>query len=290
MPLLHVSHAVVLAALQGFAEALPLSRSGHAAAAQLWLEPGSGAAQLAPALDLGVAIALTVASRARLATALGEGVRAIARPALFRSSPGARDAVRVTLGVLVSLLVEHAIAPQVDLFRASPSAAGIGLLVTGVALASTQLAPHLEDLGDDDAQGPAAAGEAPSATAMMLVGAAHGLAIFPGASRVGAALVLLLWLGTRPARAVDLALLVTIPSLLGSAIEGAASAAGEASALAPETPALLLGALFAFAAASLGVMALRALLARRGLAVLALWIVPLGLAMMAYSRALPHPT
>ena len=290
MPLLHASHAVVLAALQGFTEALPLSRSGHTAAAHLWLDPGSGVASLAPALDLGVALALAVASRARLTTALSEGVRAIARPALFRSSPGARDAVRVTLGVLVSLLVEHAIAPRVALFHSSPSAAGIGLLVTGIALASTGLAPHLKDLGDEDATSPGPAGEAPSATAMMLVGAAHGLAIFPGASRVGAALVLLLWLGARPSRAVDLTLLVTIPSLLGAAIEGAASAAGEASALAPETPALLLGALFAFAAASLGAMALRALLARRGLAVLALWIVPLGLAMLAYGRALPYPT
>jgi undecaprenyl-diphosphatase len=288
MSLLPASHAVVLAALEGFAEALPLSRSGHAAAAQIWIDPGSGAASRT--LDLGVALALAVASRGRLATALGEGVRAIARPALFRSSPGARDAARVTLGVLVSLLVEHAVAPRVELWRASPSAAGIGLLVTGVALASTRFAPSTAALDDEDTASAGAAGEAPAAAAMVLVGAAHGLAVFPGASRVGAALVLLLWLGARPARAVDLALVLTIPSLFVAAREGAASATRAASALAPDLPALLLGTLFAFAATSLGAAALRALLGRRGLPALALWIVPLGLAMMAYGRALPYPS
>lgn len=43
MPLLHL---VVLAVLQGAAEALPVSPSGHAALARLWMTPGAAGAGL----------------------------------------------------------------------------------------------------------------------------------------------------------------------------------------------------------------------------------------------------
>lgn len=70
---------------------------------------------------------------------------------------------------------------------------------------------------------------------------AHGLAVFLGASRVGAALIVLLWLG----------LVIT------------------------------------FLAALLASGARIRLVERRRLPALSLWIIPLGLALLAYARALP---
>jgi undecaprenyl-diphosphatase len=123
----------------------------------------------------------------------------------------------------------------------------------------------------------------------LAVGVVHGAALFPGASRVGAALVLLLWLGLRPARALDLAILITIPSLLGAfastALIGAPSVPSAAASLPLGLAAL--GVVVAFVSAAIGVSFLRTLLMTRRAFALALWTIPLGLATIAYARALP---
>ncbi len=284
---------VVLAVLQGLAEALPVSPSGHSAVARLWLDAAGdgGSASVPPSaialeaiLSLGTALALGIASRRCLFTALGDGVRAIARPALFRTSAGARDAVLLLLGSAASLLVSRLVSPLADRFHDVPLAVGLGLIVTGAALASTLAAPRAavaripvrrRDLNRPDP---------PSTFAMLAVGAVHGLAVFPGASRVGAALTVLLWLGVRPGRALDLAFLLTLPSLLSAFFVGLTGRTGD---LGIETGAVIVGLLLTFLAAILATAALRALLDRRRLGALALWIIPLGLAMLAYARALP---
>jgi undecaprenyl-diphosphatase len=120
----------------------------------------------------------------------------------------------------------------------------------------------------------------PSLTGAALVGVAHGLAVLPGASRVGAALTVLIWIGVRPSRAVELSFLLTVPSLL------VAFARGARGGLDLTVAALSLSIAFVAALVAAGV--LRSLIARRRLAALALWTIPLGLAMLAYARALPH--
>ena len=271
MPLLHVA---VLAALQGLTEALPVSRSGHGVAAQLWLDPG--VAGLPPILHLGTALGLVLAARQRLAAALGEGVRAIARPALFRGSPAAHDAVTLLVGTVVSLLVSAATLPHVEMWAASPTATGAGLCVGGLALASTLLVPR--PLGPLRLR---ATRPGPSLAAALLVGVAHGLAVFPGASRVGAALTVLMWIGVRPGRAIDLAFLLTVPSLLLGFAQQHAAHGIDAGVIA-------FGLVLAFLGALIASGALRTLVDRRHLGALALWNIPLGLALLAYAHALPH--
>lgn len=284
MPLFSLA---VLAILQGLAEALPVSPSGHGAVARLWLDPGSDAAGLDALLSLGIALALGVASRRRLSAALGEGVRAISRPALFRASPGARDAALILVGSAVSLAVSHLASPLAERWSDSPTAIGLGLIATGLALASTLAAPF-PGLG----RRPLAPRrrnldlpEPPSPLAMIAVGAAHGLAVLPGASRVGAALTLLLWIGVRPGRALDLAFLITLPSLIAAFAAGVSAHTAGAGL---DAGAVVVALLLTFLAAILATMALREILDRRRLGALALWIIPLGLAMLAYARALPH--
>lgn len=273
MPLLHVA---VLAALQGVTEGLSVSPSGHGVVARLWLDPGAARAEVSVALGafgaLGTALGLLVAARQRLGSALGEGVRAVARPALFGASLAAQDAMALLVGSAVSLLVNHATLPRVEAWLSSPTAAGLGLCVSGLALASTTLAARVTS----DGGGP----HTPGLAGAMLVGLAHGLAVFPGASRVGAALTVLVWIGVRPARAVELALLMTVPALFAAFLRGAHG--GVASTTVALTVAL------AFLGAAASSEALKNLAPRRRLGALALWTVPLGLAMLAYARALPH--
>ncbi len=271
MPL---STVAVLALLQGLTEALPVSRSGHAVVARLWLDAGDRATTREAVLHLGVALAFVVVARRRLAGALGEGVRAVSRPTLFRGSPSAHDAVVLAVGATVSLVVSALTFPRVDPWSESPTATGVGLCVTGLAVASTAFIPR--------AGGRRVA--APSLVGSVVVGLAHGFATFPGASRVGAALTLLLWMGVKPGRAVDLALLLTVPALLVAFARGARGGA------ALDTGTLALGLVLAFLSAAVATEVLRSLAERRRLGVLSLWTIPLGLAMLAYARALPLPS
>jgi undecaprenyl-diphosphatase len=277
-------HLAVLAALSGLTEALGVSASGHDVAARLWLDAldaRTPAAAFGGALPLGAALGLAVAARRRLAEALAEGVRAVARPALFRGSPPAHEAMVLVIGSGVSLVTGAMVAPRVEMWRESPTATGVGLWVTGLALASTALAPRPARSLRPPAGAPDG-GLRPSAAGAVMVGMAHGLAVFPGASRVGAALTLLLWMGVKPARAVDLGLLLAVPALLVAFFQQAAGALGGAS------PSLMvMGLVLAFVGARVASEVLRSLGDRRRVAWLSLWTIPLGLATIAYARALP---
>lgn len=264
---------VLLAALHGLTEVLPVSRSGHTAVAGLWFGPVEAAGALFGVLQLGTALALGAAARARLSDAMSEGVRAIARPSLFRTSDGAKDAAALAVAGATSIAVGAALRPYFEVWSAAPFAVGLGLVVTGLAVASLSRAPspHRKTL---------------DLKAAFAVGVVHGAAMFPGASRVGAALALLLWFGVRPTRALDLAMLMTIPSLLGafaaSLIAGGPLASGLVS-----FDLVVLGLVVASVSAAIGVSFLRALVMMRRVGALALWIIPLGLATIAYARALP---
>lgn len=264
MPL---AHLVVLATLHGLTEALPVSSSGHALVAKLWLDPSALDSSLAPVLHLGAALGLAYAARQRLLEALADGGRAITRSGIFRTSPGAHDAFVVVVGAVVSLLVAVLVSPHTEVFAASPTAAGAGLCLTGVGLASTLLAP-----AHASRPGVGLGGAA-------LAGIAHGLAGFPGGSRAAAALTVLLWIGVKPARAVDLALLLSASALILAVARGAHGWPGTSHAA--------LGFSLAFGGVLAGAALLRSLVERRRTAALALWTFPLGLALLAYAHALP---
>jgi undecaprenyl-diphosphatase len=269
MPVLDV---VLLAAVQGFAEVLPVSRSGHEAVAWIWLEPGRTGAILESLLHLATLAALCLASRQRLLAALGDGVRAIARPKLFRGSASAQDAAVIVAAATASLLIRSMVRPFAEAWGAAPIATGLGLIGTGLSIATTRLAPRPHT-------------DTPLLSGALLVGAAHGLSVLPGASGVGVALTLLLWLGVRPYRAIDIAFLITVPTLLVSFVEGATGSGPSSWDFDLGTAAL--GLVICFLAASGAVSILRALLYRRWLSALALWIIPLGVATIAYAQALP---
>src|SRR5262249_36100316 len=98
-------------------------------------------------------------------------------------------------------------------------------------------------------------------------------------SRPGVAAAVLLGLGVKPGRALEIALLATVPFWWA-----------DVAAALPGMPALGAGralavALFAFLGAFGAVALLRVLVARRALAALSLWMLPLACAIFVYGRA-----
>ncbi|AKT37030.1 undecaprenyl-diphosphate phosphatase [Chondromyces crocatus] len=260
---------LLLAALQSVAEVLPISASAHALAARIWLGLEHDPTPFLAAVRLAAAAAVIVLARQTLLAALGEALRAIARPALFRASPGARDAVLLALGSAVSLGVSASLRPYVTLWAEAPLAQGLGLVVSGAAIAGAALAPPAEERG-----------ESPSLLGMLVAGVAHGVGLAPGATGIGGALVVLIWLGLRPVRALELALALTVPALIVEGLQALGAPGIGVASFAVGLCVAFLGALGA------GVV-LRGLLERRFMAALSLWMIPLGLATTAYARALP---
>lgn len=261
---------MLLAGIQGVSEALPVSRSSHSALASIWLDTGSTGVQLELLLHVATASALLIGARRRLIAAIGAGLLAIARPALIRSSAAARDAAMIVLAVVASMLsrglVEHFVCP----WRAAPVVIGFGLLFTGLLAGSTTLVDQ-------------PCNQEPSVRLALVLGIGHGMATLPGGSDMGAALVLLSWMRTRTEITLDLAMLLSAGTLLTSCL---LTTHGGIVQLDIPLPVLIVAFITAFLGTTVAIRVTRILVEKRALALVACWTVPLGLGVLAYSRAL----
>lgn len=271
---MHLYETVREATLYGLCEILPISYSGHRFLSQLLTQPqtfsnASLEHTLSGILSAGAAVATIVLSRRRLARVLVEGVRSIARPTLFRTTTGGRDAAVLLLAIPISLALQFFSEPLLLPWTGAPMAVGAGLLVTGILLATLAFAPKSYR-------------DQPSPLLGIALGTIAGASIYPGAARMASVLVLLLQLGHKPVHAMDLALMIGLPTFLFSFfrtmmyqdLTGIDVGMG------------ILACLLSFLAAMLGGTLLKAILYRRLLPILALWLVPLGVSVLVYGRAL----
>src|SRR5687767_9259128 len=99
-PMHPAGEAVLLGALQGLTEFLPVSSDGHLALAEILFSAKAERLTFNVMLHAGTLLATLLVLRARVAAAATEGVRALARPARFKETPGGRDALVVILASL----------------------------------------------------------------------------------------------------------------------------------------------------------------------------------------------
>lgn len=231
----------ILGFVQGLAEFLPVSSSGHLVLFQRLFGVAEGALSFDLALHLATALSLIWVMR---------------REILFMI---ARPFSRLTLLILASALPTAAIGlalkvPVESLF-ASGRSLGLEFVFTGIVLLAAEAlqkrrkaARSLEEAGLLDA---------------LLVGAAQGIAVLPAVSRSGLTLAASLARGLDRASALRFSFLASIPPILGASLldlkdllEAGSGAAGAALGGIPAWP---LAAGMAAAAAS-GYLALRLML------------------------------
>ena len=264
-----LTETIVRAALQAVAVVLPISESAHRALGELWLGPADQTALGGLAAHLGTMLALAVLVRGRLGAACGAAARAARQPAQFAGSDAGRDARAVLIAATVSVALEVGLAGPVARLEQQPLCVAAGLFATAATLALTPFAPSPRAL-------------TPGPLGAAAVGLAHGLGTVPGASQVGAAFVVLSWLGIRGWRAVELGFLVTIPTLGVAVAREIGRAVSTDLRPSPATAAAVAASTLV---ALLGASAWKRLAdGNRGLVFLG-WIVPLGLAMLGYARA-----
>jgi undecaprenyl-diphosphatase len=262
--------AIMLGALQGLTEFLPVSSDGHLALAQILFDVEGGGLGLTVLLHAGTLVATAVVLRADLIPALREGVRGLVHPASWRATAGGRDALVVLVASVPTAAIGLALDQAVERWIESPLVVGLGFCFTTLVLASTR---WVRD----------GAATHPTAVGALLLGVAQGLAVLPGVSRSGSTIALALWLGLRRDRAFALSMLMSLPAILGAVLL-------KVPGLVRSPGGLEAGLVGALVAALVGVAAL--LLLRRVVlggqfSLFALWTLPLALATLAMALAWP---
>lgn len=255
--------ALGFALVESGASVLPLSLGAHRALLDLLF-----AVEPSPATSLAAAFGMWLAIVVVFRTAGATMLTALVRRGPLRPEAPTRDATALLVGSLAALLVELGVRGRAAALSDDPMLVGVGLLVSAAALVSTHAAP----------QGSL---KLPTLAGALVVGVVQGASLLPGLSRTGLSLACLAWLGVAGESALEACFLLLIPAggalLVLSAIES--HVVWDAS--------LAVVALVSFGAAWLAIIALRTVLRRRLLPAFSLYLVPLGVATLAWGYARP---
>ncbi|HEX9709920.1 MAG TPA: undecaprenyl-diphosphate phosphatase [Candidatus Thermoplasmatota archaeon] len=211
--------ALLLGALQGATEWLPVSSSGHLVLAQEYLGVRA---------PIFFDLLLHVGTLAVVTLFLRKDVVRIVRgflsaPRAMRAGGGARDVfwadidrrmgVLVLAGSVPTAAIGFLLRPQFESMFESPLAVGVSLLVTGAFLLLLRWAPPTRGDGT------------PGLADALWVGIAQGAAVAPGVSRSGATIGAALLRGVDREFAVRLSFLLSIPAIAGASLFQASGAA-----------------------------------------------------------------
>jgi undecaprenyl-diphosphatase len=266
-----VWESVVLGAIQGLTEFLPISSDGHLALTEMLFKFSSKGLALNVMLHVGTLLATLVMLWPRVRPALFDGLAACVKPSLFVTVPGARDALVVILASIPTALLGLGLRHSVERWTESPLAVGLGFLATSAVLIASRFAKN----GDD---------EQPGVVGAVLIGIAQGLAVLPGLSRSASTITLALFLGVRRERAFELSMLMSLPAVLGATLLEAPKAFSDPALLVPAA----LGAVVAFFVGLVALGLLRRIVVAGRFSWFAAWVVPVALATLALAKAWPH--
>ncbi len=243
---------MILGLVQGITEFLPISSSGHLVILQGLFGMSEPQVLFDVMLHAGTLAAILIVFRKDVV----ELVRAAIRIAVNRNlgeQPAERMLAAIAVGCVPTAFIGVVFSKQFERMFASTTAAGIGLLITGLVLIGTVWR------SEPEADAGAGAPERVGLVHALLIGTAQGLAIVPGISRSGATIAVGLLLGVPRELAARFSFLLAVPAILGALafeLKGH-SAAGNTAPASASMPAMLCGTLVAAVA---GITALVVLL------------------------------
>ncbi len=187
-----------LAVLQGVAEFLPISSSGHLALASELIDFEGMGVRVEIVLHLGTLVALLAYYR--------RTILAIIREALAGRREGWMAIGLLVVGCIPAGLAYVLFDDAIEVaFEGSTKVIGVFLMVTGLILLSLRFRK-------DDGDGKITWKRA------LAIGVAQAFALLPGISRSGSTIVCARHLGVSPKNAADYSFLVSLPLLLGATL------------------------------------------------------------------------
>jgi undecaprenyl-diphosphatase len=246
--------AILLGALQGFTEFLPVSSSGHLALAQMVL-PGFRQPGLVfdVSLHIGTAAAVVALEWRRILEALV-------------GSYFWRLTVQIVMATAATAVIALPLRHVAEGSSRQPLTVGVGLAVTGVLLLLPGRRPSAA------ADGAASAGWG----AALFVGLIQGVAVMPGISRSGSTIVAGLAGRFERRWAADFSFLLSVPAILGAAVvEGWLHRAELAVAPPSLWSAAAVGALVAALTGGVALLAVRHIVEEGRLHLFSYYLLPL---------------
>lgn len=226
--------ALVLGAVQGLTEFLPVSSKGHLVISETLLGVRTGSLTFEVVVHVATLAAVLVLLRGRILD-------------VIRS----RDlgfAGRVLLACVPAGLVGVLFKDRIEAFFHDAHGTGVGLLFTGLILFAVRFLPP----GERDR---------PTWAAALLIGIAQVAALFPGVSRSGMTISAALALGLTGAAAAEFSFLVAIPLIAGAGLLVTPDAVAEAQG--GRSLAFGLGFLSSFVFGAVAIQVVFGVLARR---------------------------
>lgn len=273
--------ALLLGLIQGVAEFLPVSSSGHLVLTELLLGIKPSLAFNA-ALHGGTLLVVVGYYRRDFWSMMRDswtslrglfGGRSLSQ--IWSEDHGTRLVLLLGAGSIPTAMIGLGLKPYFEKAFHSGVATSAALLVTGALLLTIRRSQTASEPESSPLAGPTAI----SLPVALLTGVAQGMAIFPGISRSGATLVALLLLGAGRADAARFCFLLSVPAILGALI----LESGELAKLGSVGPvSLAAGVGAAMVAGYLSLWALVGLVKRGGLHRFAYYTIPVGLAGLLY--------
>lgn len=187
---------MVLAVLQGIAEFLPVSSSGHLVIVQNLLKINTAGMRLEVVLHLGTMVSIMVYYRSVLLS--------LARGVVRGDRASWATVGHVVLSAVPAVFFYLLCHDKVDAFYEAPRAVGGFLIFTGVVLCALRWMR---------------CGEGPvTAPRAFLTGLAQALAVLPGISRSGMTISAARMAGIAPDKAAEFSFLMCLPLLAGAAL------------------------------------------------------------------------
>jgi undecaprenyl-diphosphatase len=203
----------LLSVLQGVAEFLPISSSGHLVLGKHLLGLESPGARLEVALHVGTLFSVLAFYR--------ESVLRLTKGVFTGCGESWRMAVCIAVSIVPAVLFYLIFRKSIDASFESTRTVGIALLFTGAVLFATRWLPKFPSRGGV----PEGRGGSITLPRAVLVGIAQAVAILPGVSRSGMTISMARAAGVAPEKAAEFSFLMSLPLIAGAALQDALSSA-----------------------------------------------------------------
>lgn len=185
-----------LSVLQGIAEFLPVSSSGHLVLAEHLLKLESPGMRLEVALHVGTMFSVLFFYRER--------VLGLVKGVFSGCKESWQTAVNIAVSAIPAIVFYLLFHKKIDASFENPRAVGVALLFTGVLLLATRWLPRKDGMVT-----------LPRAVA---IGIAQAIAVLPGVSRSGMTISTARVAGVAPEKAAEFSFLMSLPLIAGAAL------------------------------------------------------------------------
>lgn len=275
---------LILAVVQGVAEFLPISSSGHLVVLAALTGVHDNVVEVNIVLHVGTLFSIFVFYWQRILRLLGEDRRVLAL---------------LAIGTLPAVVIGLTLKKLFPELLEDPLLAGAMLVVTGLLLLwasrknAASSAESAEPEGNEQQAERSLAEEnqyvSLSFWSALLIGVSQAFAILPGISRSGATISAGLKLGLAPRAAATFSFLLALPAIAGAGVLEVKDLLdrAEAGERGSSVPLLLLGAGVSFLVGLVSLWCLVKILERGRLSLFAWWCIPVGVLVVAWQLSTP---